>query len=78
MGETATGLKRVQIGWLSEALIDDDDLGEFIEDPSGGFGIEPMSTYKGDERINHSHGPISKPIPVYIDWADGEWATDGD
>jgi hypothetical protein len=69
--------KREQIGWLSMPLVDEEDLAIMVEDGDFGFGIEPLSEYTADQVIEHSHGVISKPIPVYINWREGRWAWPG-
>ena len=33
---------------------------------SWGSTVDPLGEYDGTETIKHSHGPITKPIPVYI------------
>lgn len=59
----------LQIGWLTEAIEDDGDFEDFMAVfRPGSFGptVDPLEDYDGTEEIHHSHGPVTKPIPVFI------------
>ena len=58
----------VQIGWLTEAIDGEGDLEDYLAGLTNGFGpdLSPLDEYDGTEHIEHSHGPITRPIPVYV------------
>lgn len=61
--------RRVQIGWLCDAIQDEGDLEDFIENNREGFGpsIDALDDYKATDVIHHSHGPKVEPRPVFIE-----------
>ena len=62
-------MTRVQIGWLTEAIEDEDDLASLINNARPwGISVDALSDYTAESEIHHSHGPVLKPIPVYVDW----------
>jgi hypothetical protein len=66
---TADNPHYVQIGWLTEAIEDEGDLEDFMAHADDDAPwLSALSEYDGAEDIHHSHGPICKPIPVYIPW----------
>ncbi len=66
-------MKRVQIGWLSEDLPDEDTLEEYVEgECRSDFGPDVLSLAEGsrDAVVYHSHrdGVGSRFLPVFVEW----------
>jgi hypothetical protein len=58
----------IHIGWITDAIQDEDDLENFMAHQRNDVSllVDPLDEYTGEEEIHHSHGPVTKPIPVYI------------
>jgi hypothetical protein len=62
---------RYQIGWLSDAIQDEGDIEDLLSDKAyQDFGpdVSALLDYKADTEIHHAGGPVTRPIPVFIEW----------